>query len=180
MHPELLGAAPALWVLRPGAPSLPQPAGLLLLSLRAPQAAQAALLQPGGGQEPALCLLTYSTQDGRLLQWRRRVQRAEHALHVHPRFHVPAWDSGDGWTLLFPDPTIDMAQAQLFAGGPRRREPAPHCFATAGCSLDVTERRRRAALPPCCRRRWRFWRQAAAGARAAAPAQAAPHALCGG
>ena len=99
VQPRLLGVVPAVWVLLSGAPQLPQPAGALLLNVQLPppglaSEVQAVLLQVGKGLESSLRLAVYNAQDGRLLRCRDRLQRCEYVFHLHPRFRVPAWDSG--------------------------------------------------------------------------------------
>lgn len=117
-RPTLLGVLPSVCVLLPGNPQLPRCAGVLLLQVDQPPATQSrqegqAMLEADFGLVPGLRLLVYEPQYGYLLQRCDWVLAERHALQHHPRFDLPAWHSGDGWTLLFPSTT--PAQAHLFS-----------------------------------------------------------------
>ncbi|KAI7846282.1 hypothetical protein COHA_000210 [Chlorella ohadii] len=91
----------------------------MLLSVRLPPPglppeAQQLLLQAGKGLEPTVRVLVYCRQTGAPMLRRDWLLQEERRLYMHPRFRVPTWDSGDGWKLLFPTTTSDIAQAQLF------------------------------------------------------------------
>jgi len=97
--PELLGVAPAVWVLLPGNPRLPHPAGVLLLRVQQPPPslnldAQQLLLDQGRGLEDCLRLLVYCPRDGTLLERQDWVLARDKDLRTHPRFGLPCWNSG--------------------------------------------------------------------------------------
>lgn len=99
LRPTLLGAMPAVWVLLPGNPQRPHPAGALLVQVAQPPLALSAeeqqlMLAADRGLVPALRLLVYARECGTLLQRRDWVLAGEHAPRQHPSFGVPAWDSG--------------------------------------------------------------------------------------
>jgi hypothetical protein len=102
-NPQLLGIAPSVWVLLPSSPRMPLPAGLILLHVyvshsasRTPGAGphQQARPQAAAAAPQELRLLAYCPQQGGLLRWKDRVAADEGVLYQHPRFLVPAWDSG--------------------------------------------------------------------------------------
>ncbi|PRW20942.1 type IV conjugative transfer system coupling [Chlorella sorokiniana] len=117
----------------------PRPVGVLLLSVQLPPsflapAAQRVLLHAHAGLETALRVLVYCRYTGELLQWRDWVLRDESSLYMHPRHHVPAWDSSDGWQLLFPEPSSNTTEAESFssivdmAGAAPVAPPTPPSF----------------------------------------------------
>lgn len=98
VSPELLAPLPCCWLLLPGAGRLPQPAGAVLLSVNLPprginEDAQMLLLGAGMGLESSVRLVVHCPHTGQLLASREWVQQDEHALYLHPRYHVPTWDS---------------------------------------------------------------------------------------
>ncbi|KAL4458725.1 hypothetical protein ABPG75_013590 [Micractinium tetrahymenae] len=71
------------------------------------------------GLEERLRLLVHSRQGGALLHaldWAAGSPVADRPLQPHPELGLPCWDSGEGWSLLFPDPAIEHHQADLFCG----------------------------------------------------------------
>lgn len=88
---DLLGVAPSVWVVLPGNPHRPHPAGAMLV--RVEQQARWPAAAPGAAQ-PGLRLVAYSSDDGSLLECRERLAQHESMAVRHPRFGVPAWDSG--------------------------------------------------------------------------------------
>jgi hypothetical protein len=84
---------------------MPLPAGLILLHVyvshsasRTPGAGPHQQARPQAAAAAAvpqeLRLLAYCPQQGGLLRWKDRVAADEGVLYQHPRFRVPAWDSG--------------------------------------------------------------------------------------
>ncbi|PRW20817.1 hypothetical protein C2E21_8578 isoform B [Chlorella sorokiniana] len=145
-HPERLGALPAVWLLLPAGDRPPQPAGALLLSVQLPPRslaadAQRVLLDTGAGLQTAMRVVVYCRYTGQVLQRRDWVQRDESCLYTHPRHQVPAWDSSEGWKLLFPETASDTAQARLFTGlvsqyGASVAAAAPPTFLVGGGGIN--------------------------------------------
>ncbi|KAL4431724.1 hypothetical protein ABPG77_002940 [Micractinium sp. CCAP 211/92] len=135
VSPTPLGAAPSVWLLQADAGAagmvpVPLPAGVLLLRVHQAPAgltpeAQQMMLSLGRGLQSSLRLLVYSRRDGLLLQSRDWVPATQHDMAPHPRFGLPCWDSGEGWYLLFPDPSIERHQAELFCATLRAYGVAP-------------------------------------------------------
>lgn len=97
-HPHLVAALPSAYALLPGAQPRPVPVGVLLLRVLLPAAslpedAQRLLLEAGTGLQPTLRILLFCRQTGQAVLFRDWVQQNESALFVHPRYHVPAWES---------------------------------------------------------------------------------------
>lgn len=95
---ELACVLPAVWLLRAGVGSTPQPAGCLLYSAQLPPQgldadAQAVLLSNGVGLQSSLRLVAYCRRTGQVLEQREWLQRDEGELYTHPHHRVPAWDS---------------------------------------------------------------------------------------
>ena len=91
-EPQLLAAAPAVWVVLPGNPWLPRAAGALLVLVHTTEEEEGA-----GAAAQQLRLLVYSREDdtaGVLLERRDWLLQSERTLRDHPLFCLPSWDSG--------------------------------------------------------------------------------------
>ncbi|PRW45468.1 hypothetical protein C2E21_5875 isoform A [Chlorella sorokiniana] len=123
-RPQLLGVAPAVFVLLLGNPERARPAGVLLVQVPTAYGAPRSSSDGSGSrqrwseahaEEHVLRVLVYCPKTGTLLEHRDWLLKEEHQLADHPLFGLPCWDSRDGWQLLFPDPLDEPHQATMFA-----------------------------------------------------------------